>query len=116
MKLPGGPDFTPETQGLFDAVARQCSAAGYKVVRLPVVPARDGRTYLTYANVLMEQRGGQRRVYLPFYRGVERLNDAARAVWERLGYEVRPVDCTSVYGHFGCLHCLVNVLTRSADR
>jgi hypothetical protein len=64
----------------------------------------------------MEQRGGQRRVYLPLYRGVERLNDAARAVWERLGYEVRPVDCTSVYGHFGCLHCLVNVLTRSADR
>jgi len=116
MGLPGGPDFTPETQGLFDAVARQCSAAGYEVVRLPVVPARDGRTYLTYANVLMEQRADRRRVYLPSYRGVERLNDAARAVWEGLGYEVRTVDCTSVYGHFGCLHCLVNVLRRSAGR
>ena len=116
MGLPGGPDFTPETQRLFDAVARQCSTAGYKVARIPVVPARDGRTYLTYANVLMEQRAGRRVVYLPSYRGVARLNEAARVVWEGLGYEVRSVDCTSVYGHFGCLHCLVNVLKRGMDR
>ena len=112
MGLPGGPDFRPDTQRLFDAVARQCSAAGYRVVRIPVVPAGDGRTYLTYANVLMDQQGGARLVYLPFYRGVESLNAAARAVWESLGYEVRLVDCTSAYRHFGCLHCLVNVLKR----
>jgi hypothetical protein len=111
--LPGGPDFTPETQHLFDAVAAQCAAAGYRVVRIPVVPARDGRTYLTYANVLMDQQGQQRIVYLPFYRGVEPLNAAARTVWEQLGYQVRPVDCTETYRHFGCLHCLVNVLKRS---
>lgn len=111
--LPGGADFTAETQHLFDAVAAQCADAGYQVTRLPVVPARDGRTYLTYANVLIDQRDGQRMVYLPFYRGVEPLNAAARAVWVSLGYEVRPVDCTSVYRHFGCLHCLVNVLKRS---
>ena len=113
MGLPGGPDFTPQTQHLFDAVASQCEAAGYRVVRIPVVPARDGRTYLTYVNVLMDQQGGRRVVYLPFYRGVEPLNAAARKVWESLGYEIRPVDCTSAYRHFGCLHCLVNVLQRS---
>ncbi len=113
MGLPGGADFTPHTQHLFDAVAAECAAVGYRVVRLPVVPARDGRTYLTYVNVLMDQQGSRRVVYLPAYRGVERLNAAARAVWERLGYEVRPVDCTSAYRHFGCLHCLVNVLERS---
>ncbi|MCX6872912.1 MAG: hypothetical protein NTW21_03760 [Verrucomicrobia bacterium] len=114
MDLPGGADFTPETQHLFDAVAGQCAVAGYRVLRLPVVPARDGRTYLTYANVLIDQRGSRRCVYLPFYRGVEPLNAAARAVWVSLGYAVRPVDCTSVYRHFGCLHCLVNVLMRTA--
>jgi hypothetical protein len=38
---------------------------------------------------------------------------AARKVWESLGYEIRPVDCTTAYRHFGCLHCLVNVLHRS---
>jgi hypothetical protein len=113
MCLPGGPDFTPETQHLFDAVAKQCAAAGYRVVRIPVVPARDGRTYLTYVNVLMDQQGSRRLVYLPFYRGVEPLNAAARKVWKSLGYEIRSVDCTSAYRHFGCLHCLVNVLRRS---
>lgn len=110
--LPGGPDFTPETQQRFDAVATQCAAAGYQVSRLPCIPACDGRTYLTYANVLLDQREGRRIVYLPFYQGVEPLNAAARAVWTGLGYEVRPVDCTHIYQHFGCLHCLVNVLRR----
>ena len=113
MSLPGGPDFTASTQHLFDAVAGQCAAAGYRVVHIPVVPARDGRTYLTYVNVLIDQQGGRRLVYLPFYRGVERLNAAARSIWEDLGYEIRPVDCTTAYRHFGCLHCLVNVLKRS---
>jgi hypothetical protein len=112
MNLPGGADFTLETQRLFDAVAEQAAEAGYRVERLPVVPARDGRTYLTYVNVLLDQQGARRVVYLPFYRGAEPLNAAARAVWERLGYQVRPVDCTSAYRHFGCLHCLVNVLRR----
>jgi len=113
MGLPGGPDFTSQTQHLFDAVAGQCATVGYRVVRVPVLPARDGRTYLTYVNVLMDQQGSRRLVYLPFYRGVERLNAAARKVWESLGYEIRPVDCTSAYQHFGCLHCLVNVVRRT---
>jgi len=113
MDLPGGPDFTAATQHLFDAVAEQCAATGYRVVRIPVVPARDGRTYLTYVNVLLDRVGERRIVYLPYYRGAEALNAAAQAVWEELGFEVRLVDCTATYRHFGCLHCLVNVLRRS---
>jgi hypothetical protein len=113
INLPGGPDFTAGTQHLFDAVAQQCAAAGYRVTRIPVVPARDGRTYLTYVNVLLDRAGERRIVYLPYYRGVEALNSAGRAVWEQIGFEVRLVDCTATYRHFGCLHCLVNVLKRS---
>ncbi|MGD1083765.1 MAG: hypothetical protein ABSA47_03330 [Verrucomicrobiota bacterium] len=113
MSLPGGPDFTAPTQQLFDAVAGQCAAAGYRVERIPVVPARDGRTYLTYVNVLLDRAGDRRIVYLPYYLGAEALNAAARATWEKLGFEVRLVDCTATYRHFGCLHCLVNVLRRS---
>ena len=111
--LPDGADFRAETQRLFDAVAAECTAAGYKVIRIPVVPSMDGRTYLTYCNVLIDRQPGRQTVYLPHYRGVEALNDAARAVWQQLGYNVQPVDCTAVYRHFGCLHCLVNVLRRS---
>ncbi len=114
MQLPGGPDFTPATQGLFDAVARQCTTAGYQVFRIPVLPARDGRTYLTYLNVMLDHLGAQNVVYLPVYRGVEPLNAAAREVWQQLGYQVRPIDCTTTYRYFGCLHCLVNVLQRDS--
>ncbi|MCP5119168.1 MAG: hypothetical protein GY953_50855, partial [bacterium] len=111
--LPGGPDFTPTTQHLFDAVAQQCAAAGYKVRRIPTVPAKDGRTYLTYVNVLLDESADHRIAYVPVYDGVGALNLAGRAVWEELGYEVRTVDCTASYRHFGCLHCLVNVVKRS---
>ena len=111
-ELPGGADFTLQTQRRFDAVARQCQAEGYTVVRIPVVPATDGRTFLTYVNAIIDRDGPNRIVYMPCYRGAEPLNAAAEKVWQGLGYEVRPIDCTSVYRHFGCLHCLVNVLER----
>lgn len=111
--LPGGADLRLQTQQSFDAVAAQCAEMGYRVVRIPVVPAADGRTYLTYVNVLIDQQGSKRIVYLPEYRGVDELNDEAKRIWRGFGYEVRAVDCTDVYRHFGCLHCLVNVLRRS---
>ena len=111
-ELPGGPDFTAQTQQRFDAVASKCAQAGYRVVRVPTLPAADGRSYLTYVNCLIDRQGGRRIVYLPFYRGASALNDAARRIWKDLGFEIRPVDCTTTYRQFGCLHCLVNVLTR----
>lgn len=111
-ELPGGPDFSARTQRLFDAVAGQCAHAGYRVVRVPTIPAADGRTFLTYVNCLIDRQGGRKIVYLPFYRGASSLNDAARKIWENLGFEIRSVDCTTTYRQFGCLHCLVNVLTR----
>jgi hypothetical protein len=113
MNLPGGPDFTPGTQHLFDAVASQCAAAGYQVVRIPTIPARDGRTYLTFLNAIIDRSAEKRIVYLPFYRGAEALNAAAGKVWTDLGFEIRPVDCTEVFPNFGCLHCLVNILRRT---
>ena len=93
-------------------MAAQCRAAGYRVVRIPVVPGEDGRTYLTYVNAILDQRDGQPIVYMPVFAGVNALNRAAAAVWRSLGYEVRPVSCDACYRHFGTLHCLVNVLRR----
>lgn len=110
--LPGGPDFSPKTLEQFDRVAEQVAAAGFRVVRIPTLSAPDGKTYLTYLNALVEQRDGQRVVYMPVYDGVERMNNAAQMVWESLGYKVHRVDCTSTYRFFGNLHCLVNVLKR----
>jgi hypothetical protein len=108
----GGWDAGCETQRRFDAVAACCREAGYAVHRIPVVPAADGRTYLTYCNVLLDERDGTRTVYMPVYRGAGILNRAAAAAWRKEGYTVRRVDCTRVYRHGGSLRCLVNVLER----
>jgi hypothetical protein len=124
---PDGPDFSAATIARFDAVAEQCRRAGYRVVRVPIVPGRDGRTYLTYLNVVIDgvasgsvapggaaPDGDNRRpiVYMPVFSRVEPLNRAAERVWSRLGYEVRRVDCDACHVHFGSLRCLVNVLRR----
>lgn len=112
LPLKGGPDFSEETAAKFDAVAEQCRAAGYEVIRIPIAPGGDGRTYLTYLNVILDDRDGQRVVYLPQFAGAEVLNQAAAEVWRQAGYEVKPVDCTSCYSYFGSLRCLVSVLRR----
>ncbi len=113
LMAPGrGFDSTGETQLLFDAVAEQCRRSGYHVMRIPVLPGRDGRTYLTYLNVIIDCRDGERVVYMPVFRGAESLNRAAEEVWRAAGYTVRQVDCTDVYVHGGSLRCLVSVLGR----
>lgn len=106
------PDFSAAAVARFEAVAQRCRAAGYRVVRIPVVPGEDGRTYLTYVNAILDQRDGQRIVYMPVFADADALNRAAASVWRELGYEVRPVSCDACYRHFGTLHCLVNVLRR----
>jgi len=108
------PDFSGETQRLFDAVAERCAETGYRVLRIPTVPDRDGRTWLTWLNVIIDERGERRTVYMPVFAGAEALSDAAETVWRGLGYEVRRIDCTSTYRYFGSLRCLVNVLRRGA--
>ena len=61
---------------------------------------------------LIDQRNGRRTIYLPQFQGESRLNAAARATWQSLGYRVVPIDVTSAFRYFGTLHCLVNVLDK----
>jgi N-dimethylarginine dimethylaminohydrolase len=110
--LPGGPDFSAAAVGSFEKVAEQCRDAGYRVVRIPVVPGSDGRSYLTYVNAILDQRDGRRVVYMPVYTFADNLNRAAAQVWTNLGYEVRNVECDAAARNFGALHCLVNALQR----
>jgi hypothetical protein len=103
-------------QAQFDAVARAVAAAGYRVVRIPVAPGADGRTWLTPTNAILDERDGGRTVYVPVFRHAEPLNRAAEQVWQSVGYAVRRVDCTETFPHFGSIHCLVNVLHRTSSR
>jgi hypothetical protein len=110
--LPDGPNFGEAAIASFEAVAEHCRKAGYRVVRVPVVPGKDGRTFLTFVNGIQDEREGRRTVYMPTYSFAGSLNRAAAAVWTDLGYEVRPVECEACARYFGTLHCLVNVLER----
>ena len=77
----------------------------------PLVPLRDGISYVTYQNVVMEERDGRRVVYLPQY-GCAALDAAGRAAYEREGFRVVPVPAADVFRLGGSLRCLVNVLER----
>ncbi len=108
-----GEDWSEKAQAAFDAVAARAAEAGYTVARIPVVPGKDGRTYLTYLNVIInEPTPGKRVVYMPTFGHVPQLNAAAARVWRAAGYAVVPVDCTDCYVHGGSLRCLVSVLDR----
>lgn len=109
---PCGDDFSTATQRLFDAAALQCAAAGYRVVRVPTVPGTDSRTFVTFVNVILDDRDGRRTVWMPSYENAQALTGEAERIWQGLGYDVRRVDCTRVYLHFGALRCLVSVLRR----
>jgi hypothetical protein len=113
--MDGGPDFGAETQRHFDSVANTAAGLGYQVIRIPTVPGRDGKRFLTYVNVIMDVRDGRPIVYMPTYRDQPKLNAAARSVWETMGYEVIAIDCSSLWAQGGTLHCLVNVLDRSVQ-
>ncbi len=109
----GGADYSAAAVARFNAVAEQCRAAGYRVVRIPLAPGCDGRTYLTYVNAILDQRDGRRIVYMPTFASAAALNREAAKVWTEMGFEVRPVECDGCAKNFGTLHCLVNVLRRS---
>lgn len=112
LPFPYPADFGEATQALFDAVARQCEDAGYEVVRVPVAPCKDGRTFITTLNSVLDHRDGERTVYMPVIDGAEKLNEAAERTWKDAGFEVKRVNCTSCYKWFGSLRCLVNVSSR----
>ncbi len=96
----------------FDHAAGQLTAMGFHVVRVPAVVLAGAGSYVTYTNALFDRRGDQRIVYLPTY-ALPALDAAGTAFWETQGFEVHPIDVSSIYQLNGSLGCLVNVLQRS---
>jgi hypothetical protein len=103
-------DFSVETMARFDRAARELGAAGWRVVRIPEVPFLD-KTYMAYTNGVYETRGASRVAWMPTF-DLPELDARARATYEELGWEVRPVRARSLYPFHGTIGCLVNVLGR----
>lgn len=122
--------LAPHLDGLADGLA----AHGYVVRRVPFLgspvvaqeappssiacaggelPARSpGFPCITYGNVLLEEVGEERVVYLPQY-GWAGMDAAGREAWEALGCRVVPVTALLDSAmHGGSLRCCVKVLRR----
>lgn len=118
-----------------DAVADELTERGYDVTRIPFLqaepkldPPRDNDSdtdaprrsrlrsdypTLTYNNVLTEHTDDGDVVYVPQY-GWPAFDDAARDVWQTLGYQVVPIpgfSASAIYG--GALRCTTKVLERT---
>ena len=96
---------------VYDGVARLLRQYGYRVLRSPVVPGDDGDWLLTYNNVLLDFRNGERTVYMPVY-GIPALDEAAESLYRSLDYEVVPIDMASILDLGGALRCIANVTQR----
>jgi hypothetical protein len=104
-------DFSGEVIARFDRAAAELSRAGFRVIRIPTVPF-DDKTYFAYTNGVYETRAGRRIAWMPTF-GVPSLDDAARAVYEELGWTVVPVRVRALYMEHGTIGCLAMVLARS---
>src|SRR5262245_2967328 len=97
----------------FDRAARLLAARGFAVVRVPALVLAGAGSFVTYTNALFDRRAdGRRVVYMPTY-ALPALDGAARKFYEAQGFEVRPIDVSSIYRLNGSLGCLVNVLSRA---
>ncbi len=107
-------DFSAAMKARFERAAGDLAAAGFRVVRIPTVPF-DDKTYFAYTNGIYETRAGRRTAWVPTFGGnASALDDAARAVYEGLGWNVVPVDVRALYPQHGTIGCVVNVLSRGA--
>jgi len=105
-------DLSARRQGRFDRIASDLEAAGLQVVRLPLIPTGDELVYLTWNNVLIDDRPDGRHVILPRY-GEARLDAAGRAAWRELGFVVHSVDVSRLYRSGGTVRCLAAVIERA---
>lgn len=105
-------DFSSTTIARHERAAVALRALGFEVVRIPTVPFLD-KTYMAYTNGVFGTWGAQKIAWMPTY-DLPALDARARATYEALGWEVRPVRVRSVYRHHGTIGCLTNVLARSA--
>ncbi|MEK7448503.1 MAG: hypothetical protein AAB019_03360 [Planctomycetota bacterium] len=104
-------DLSEETLARFRNVASCLEEKGFRIIRIPLLPFKDSRVFVSYNNIVMETGSGRSIVYLPRY-DVPVLDDYAKNIWGEQGFEVRPIDVSKMYDLGGAIRCLVNVLER----
>lgn len=102
----------PELQRRYRAIRLRLEELGYECFEVPLLemPAEGGGypATLSHANVMIDQRGTGRTVYLPTYH-LPTLDAYAAGVWRKLGYRVASIDCLAPALQGGAVHCLSHV-------
>ncbi len=112
-QLPFAVDRREASLQKFRNIADELAARGFEVIPLPLIPLADGLTYITYNNVLLENRDQAQHAYLPQF-GIEALDKAGRDAYEEAGLVVHKIRVKNVYQYNGTVRCLINIVRRSA--
>ncbi|MBI2265707.1 MAG: hypothetical protein HYU64_11120 [Armatimonadetes bacterium] len=108
----------PALQRNCDSVARDMEKQGYKVFRLPYLASGyDHLPFITYNNCILEDFSREdgskvKRVFLPTY-GVRELDSASEAVYESLGFDVKPVTMAGITTLKGAIRCSCNIIDKT---
>lgn len=107
------PDIQRDAQAYepFRQVIARLEAGGFDVVRIPMLLTTTPRVFVTYNNAILEQRGDEKRIYMPVY-DIPFLDAAATRAFEKQGWKVFPVRVDRVYQLTGSLRCLVGIVSR----
>lgn len=95
----------------FGKVIQCMEKRGFLVVHIPFLLTRTPRVYVSYNNVILERRSGEKLVYMPVY-GIPALDRAAGEVFAAQGWRVIPISVAKLYRHTGSLRCQVGIIRR----
>ena len=107
----------PSTIRSFDRIVTDLRNKGFKKIRrIPILINRniDQGPFITYNNMLLDDVAGKKIAYLPRY-NLAPLDQAAKQVMEKAGYEVRPIDVQNIAFYDGTLRCITQVLNRGGS-
>jgi len=112
------------SEDIFEALERvkdKLESQGFQVIRVPYLGVTystqilhgQWACFITYNNVLIEEKGNEKVVYLPIY-GIESLDKKAIEIYESLGFKVKEVEVGLGITKFGgSIRCLSKIIERN---
>lgn len=114
-------NLSENISGALEMVKDKLENQGFRVIRIPyfgvtystqILHGKFAR-FITYNNVLIEEKGKEKIVYLPIY-GIESLDKKAIEIYESLGFKVKEVEIGMGITKFGgSIRCLSKIVERN---
>jgi len=114
-------NLSEDISGALERAKDKLENQGFRVIRIPYFGVTHSTqilhgkfaNFITYNNVLIEEKGKEKIVYLPVY-GIESLDKKAIEIYESLGFKVREVEVGMGITKFGgSIRCLSKIVERN---